>query len=103
MRKGEARDRSLTVHVPGRGRVNGRVASQPGWLTVSPQAFNRRKQTLIVTAQTDSIYRPGIYEEQFALEVEGAQVQVPAVVEVLAPDGSSTRSAGGIRRFSPGA
>jgi serine/threonine-protein kinase len=85
MRKGEARNRCLTVRVPGRGRINGRVASQPGWLTVSPQAFNRRKQSLTVTAQTDSIYRPGLYEEPLTLEVEGRQIKVPTGVEVLAP------------------
>jgi len=85
MRKGETRNRCLTVRVPGRGRINGRVASQPGWLTVSPQAFNRRKQSLTVTAQTDSIYRPGIYEERLTLEVEGRKVEVPTGVEVLAP------------------
>lgn len=85
LRKGEARNRSLTVRVPGRGRTNGRVASQPGWLTVSPQVFNRRKQTLVVTAQTDSIYRPGIYEETLALEVEGKRIEVPTSLEVLTP------------------
>ncbi len=85
LRKGESRNRGLTVRVPGRGRINGRVASQPGWLTVSPQAFNRRKQTLTVTAQTDSIHRPGIYEEALVLEIEGQRVEIPSGLEVLAP------------------
>ncbi len=85
LRKGEGRTRTLTVRVPGRGRTSGRVASQPGWLTVSPQAFNRRKQALAVTAQTDSIFRPGIYEETLSLEVEGRRIEVPTALEVLAP------------------
>lgn len=85
MRQGEWRDRSLTLRISGRGKTRGRVASQPGWLTVSPQSFNRRKQTVTVTAQTDGIYRPAIYEEELVLDVEGVQVRVPAAVEVLAP------------------
>lgn len=85
LRKGEGRDRSLTVRVPGRGRINGRVAVLPGWLTVTPQAFNRRKQVLNVRAQTDTIYRTGVYEDQIVLDVEGRKVNVPAVLEMLTP------------------
>jgi len=85
MRQGEWRDRSLTLRIPGRGKTRGRVASQPGWLTVSPQSFSRRKQTVTVTAQTDGVYRPAIYEEELVLEVEGRRFSVPAAVEVLPP------------------
>lgn len=83
IRKGEFGRRNLTVRVPGRGRTQGRVVSQPGWLSISPQAFNRRNQTLIVTADTETIWQPGTYNDRLILEVDGRQVGVPVTMNVL--------------------
>jgi predicted Ser/Thr protein kinase len=85
VRKGEVGRRNLSVRVPGRGKIEGRVVSLPGWLSVNPQSFNRRKQTLLVTADTESIWQPGTYRDQLRLEVDGEQVTVPASMNVLSP------------------
>jgi hypothetical protein len=85
VRKGEVGRRNLSVRVPGRGKIEGRVVSLPGWLSVNPQSFNRRKQTLLVTADTESIWQPGTYRDQLRLEVDGEQVTVPALMNVLSP------------------
>ena len=83
VRKGEFGRRNLTIRAPGRGRTQGRVVSQPGWLSVSPQAFHRRSQTLLVTADTETIWQPGTYTDRLALEVDGRQVNVPVTMKVL--------------------
>lgn len=85
IRQGAASTENVTIRVPGRGRTKGRVASQPGWILVSPQAFDRRKQKLLVTADTESIWRPGLYSDSLVLEVDGEDISVTASVEVLPP------------------
>ena len=83
VRKGEFGRRNLLIRAPGRGRTQGRVVSQPGWISVSPQAFNRRSQTLVVTADTETIWQPGTYTDQLILEMDGRQVNVPVTMNVL--------------------
>jgi serine/threonine protein kinase len=83
VRKGEFGRRNLTIRAPGRGRTQGRVVSQPGWISVSPQAFNRRHQSLLVTADTETIWQPGTYTDRLALEVDGRPVHVPVSMNVL--------------------
>jgi len=85
VRKGEAAGRKLSVRVPGRGKIEGRVVSLPGWLSVTPQAFNRRKQALVAGADTESIWQPGTYRDHLRLEVDGEQVSVPVSMNVLSP------------------
>ena len=85
VRKGESGKRSLHVRVPGRGRIEGRVVSLPGWLSVTPQSFNRRKQTLLMAADTETIWQPGTYRDRLLLEVDGENVDVPVLMQVLAP------------------
>ncbi|HUV03846.1 MAG TPA: protein kinase [Armatimonadota bacterium] len=85
VRRGETGSLKVTVRVPGLGRIAGRVASQPGWLSVSPQAFHRRKQVLSLTADTESIWEPGAYNERLVLDVGGEEISIPVSVTVLAP------------------
>ncbi len=85
VRKGEFGRRSLHVRVPGRGHIEGRVVSLPGWLSVTPQSFNRRKQSLQMTADTETIWQPGIYRDRLLLEVDGETVDVPVSMQVLSP------------------
>jgi len=85
VRKGESASLKLTVRVPGRWKIAGRVASQPGWLSVSPHAFDRRKQILSLIADTESVWRPGAYDERLVLDVGGEEVSIPVSMIVLAP------------------
>lgn len=85
VRKGEGGRKSLRCRVPGRGRIEGRVVSLPGWLKVEPQVFNRRKQTLLVTADTETIWQPGTYSDRLLLEVDGDNLEVPVSMQVLSP------------------
>jgi hypothetical protein len=71
--------------VPGRGKIKGRVVSLPGWLSVAPQAFERRKQSLTVSADTETIWQPGDYRDYLKLEVDGEHVSVPVSMTVLSP------------------
>ena len=85
VRKGESGRLNVTVRVPGRGRIEGRVASLPGWAIVTPQAFNRRKQTLSVIVDTETIWQPGVYEDKIVLEVDGENVSIPVAMKVIPP------------------
>jgi len=85
VRKGESDSLKLTVRVPGRGKITGRVASQPGWLSVSPHAFHRRKQILSLIADTESIWRPGAYNDRLVLDVGSEEISMPVSMIVLAP------------------
>lgn len=85
VRKGEGGKRSLRVRVPGRGRIEGRVVSLPGWLSVEPQAFNHRKQALLATANTKSIWQPGMYKDRLLLDIDGENLDVPVTMQVLSP------------------
>ena len=82
-RMGESGRQNVVVRIPGRGRTKGRVVTQPGWISVSPQAFNSRKQTLVVTADTASIWQPGVYTDALVLEADGENVSIPVSMDVL--------------------
>ena len=83
VRKGESGKRSMTIRIPGKGRINGRVVSHPAWLSISPQGFIRRKQTLEILASTESIWQPGEYKDRLLLEIDGQDVSVPITMNVL--------------------
>ncbi|MCL6518461.1 MAG: protein kinase [Armatimonadetes bacterium] len=83
VRQGETKSLKLRVRAPGRGKTKGRVASQPGWLSVSPRVFNSRKQSLFLVAEGGNVWRPGIYEDHLTLEIDGQAITIPAVVEIL--------------------
>ncbi|MDI6828756.1 MAG: serine/threonine-protein kinase, partial [Armatimonadota bacterium] len=83
VRQGETKSLKLLIRVKGRGKTRGRVASQPGWLNVSPQVFDRRKQNLLLIADGASVWHPGIYEDYLTLEIDNRTVTIPAFVEIL--------------------
>jgi serine/threonine-protein kinase len=83
LRKGDFSKRYLDVRIAGRGKTEGRVVSQPGWISVEPQSFDRRKQRLTVVANMENIWHPGIYNEQLELEIEGERLSVPVHALVL--------------------
>lgn len=83
VRSGDLRKQVLSLHVGGHGRTEGRLVSQPAWAVVSPAAFERRRQTLLVTADTESIWQPGTYTDQLHFEVDGESFLVPVRMEVL--------------------
>jgi hypothetical protein len=83
VRKGESRKRQISIKAAGHGRANGRVVSQPGWLSVSPQSFTRRTQSLSVTGDTATIWETGRYSDQLKLDVDGEAVSIPVEMEVL--------------------
>lgn len=85
IRKGESRRQSLTVRTAGRGRCEGRVVSQPGWITVNPHVFSRRKQTLTVVGDTETIWQPGNYSDRLVLDIDGKNISVPVSMTVLPP------------------
>lgn len=85
LRKGESCTQKMKVRVPGRGKIKARVAYQPGWIQVTPQSFDRRKQSLMVTADTESIWEPGVYEDELVLKIDEQDVSVPVTMNVLSP------------------
>ena len=52
---------------------------------MTPQAFNRRKQTLVTTADTESIWQPGTYRDRLLLDVDGESSDVPVSMQVIPP------------------
>jgi len=83
VRQGEVKTLRLQVMVPGRKRTRGRVVSQPGWLSVSPQVFYKGRERLEVNADTETFWHPGTYEGELVLDIEGHSVSIHAAVDVV--------------------
>lgn len=83
IRKGGRSRRCFTISVSGASRVTGRVVSQPGWLAISPQVFKKKKQKFTVTADTESVWNTGEYDEQLIVEVDEKSVAVPVSMNVI--------------------
>ena len=83
VRQGDQKTENMTVRIPGRGKTRGRIVSQPGWVSVIPQSFDRRKQRLILTADAGHLFKPGVYDEQLLFEVDDRPVSVPLRLTVL--------------------
>ncbi|HXG23731.1 MAG TPA: hypothetical protein VNJ09_04180, partial [Chthonomonadales bacterium] len=86
VRKGDESTLQFTVRIEGGdGKVSGRVVAAPGWVTVTPPAFNRRKQTLTVMAHSERVWQIGDFEESIRVETTAGSVQVPVGIRVLKP------------------
>lgn len=83
VRQGDQKTENMTVRIPGRGKTRGRIVSQPGWVSVIPQSFDRRKQRLILTADAGHLFKPGVYDEELLLELDDRPVSVPLRLTVL--------------------
>lgn len=86
VRKGDESTLRFVVRVEGgEGKVSGRVVAAPAWATVTPAAFNRRKQTLTVTAHSGRVWQTGDFEDRIRVETTAGSVQVPVGIRVLKP------------------
>lgn len=86
VRKGELRSVKVQVRTQGiEGRVNGRVLHNPGWLTVHPMAFDRTKQTILLTAHTARAWETGEFHETVRIESEAGNVEIPVRLMVMKP------------------
>lgn len=83
VRKGDNCTEALHVRVPGWGKTQGRVVSQPGWITITPKAFGHRKQKLLLTADSENAGYCGAYEDKLVLEVEDRTVSIPLFMDVI--------------------
>lgn len=84
LRKGD--ERSAKVHVRirnGEGAQGGSVASAPGWASVSPLRFDRRKQTLVVTAKSGEVWQTGDFQDTLRLQTSGGPLEIPLALRVL--------------------
>lgn len=92
LRAGQTRTLKVVVRSAGRGVVQGRVASAPGWVRVEPAAFStRHRQPLRLTATADSLWPPGrrtpvpsVVEDAIVLDMDGAR-QTLRVSAILLP------------------
>lgn len=81
LRAGQTRTLKVVVRSAGRGVVQGRVASAPGWVRVEPAAFStRHRQPLRLTATADSLWpsgrrvpAPSVVEDAIVLDMDGAR------------------------------
>jgi len=86
VRKGDERAAKVTVRIEGgEGRMTGRVAAVPNWVTVSPTRIRRRKQTLLLTAHSERVWQTGDYEDTVHVETSGGDVRIPVSLRVLKP------------------
>ncbi len=82
LRQGQTRTLKVVVRSMGRGLVQGRVASAPGWVRVEPAAFStRQRQPLLLTANADALSPPGLrsspapstLEDNIVLDMDGVR------------------------------
>jgi len=82
LRQGQSRTLKVVVRSAGRGVVQGRVASAPGWVRVEPAAFStRQRQPLTLTATADSLWplnrraspAPSVLEDAVVLDMDGVR------------------------------
>ena len=92
LRPGQTRSVRVTVRQAGRGVMQGRVVSAPGWVTVEPVVFStRQRQPLTLTADTNRLWPEGsgrvpasaAFAEDIVLEIDGARPRIAAQVQVL--------------------
>lgn len=81
----ETRQIKLLVRNLGDGVLQGRVASLPGWLRVTPMTFNtRHRQPLEVVADTSHLLpSPGEYEDSLVLETNDGRMDVGVKIRLL--------------------
>lgn len=86
VRKGDESTLRFVVRVVGGdGKVSGRVVDAPTWATVTPPAFNRRKQTFTITAHSERVWQTGDFEDRIRVETTAGSIQVPVGIRVLKP------------------
>ena len=92
LRQGQTRTLKVVVRSAGRGVVQGRVASAPGWVRVEPAAFStRQRQSLLLTASADSLWlpqarslpSPGTLEDAVVLDMDGVRQTLMVSASVL--------------------
>jgi len=83
VRLGESTTQTLKIRIPGRGKVKGRIQSLPPWLTVGVYSFESRKVKLMMTADTEHLWKAGDYEDTLNLEIDGHLFPVQLSMDVL--------------------
>lgn len=81
----ETKQAKILVRNLGDGVLQGRVASLPGWLRVTPMTFNtRHRQPLEVVADTSYLLpSPGEYSDSLVLETNDGRVDVGVKIRLL--------------------
>lgn len=92
LRQGQARTLKVMVRSAGRGVVQGRVASAPGWVRVEPAAFStRQRQPLLLTIQGDGLWPPSgrasplpaALEDAVVLDLDGVRQTLTVSASLL--------------------
>ncbi len=92
LRQGQTRTLKVVVRSAGRGVVQGRVASAPGWVRVEPAAFStRQRQPLTLTANADSLWplsrraspMPSLLEDTLVLDMDGVRQSLVVSASLL--------------------
>ncbi len=92
LRQGQTRTLKVMVRSAGRGVVQGRVASAPGWVRVEPAVFStRRRQPLTLIASADSVWplnlrtspAAGVLEDRIVLDMDGMRQSLTVSANLL--------------------
>jgi len=92
LRQGQTRSVRVTVRHAGRGAMQGRVVSAPGWVKVEPGVFStRQRQPLTLTADTALLWPEGVrnlpasaaFADEIVLEIDGARPRIAVQTQVL--------------------
>lgn len=84
LRKGEQRSFKLQARVQGiEGDVKGLVSCGSPWLHVEPPVFDRARQTLTVTANTEQAWETGEFTDTLIIATEAGRAEIPIRLHVL--------------------
>lgn len=86
LRKGDSRSVKVQARTRGvEGKIGGRVAHTPGWITAHPAAFDRARQTLTLTAHSAQVWETGDFQETVRVETAAGTAEIPVRLTVLKP------------------
>ena len=86
LKKGDERTLKCTIQFKGGdGRYDARVVDGPAWIRMTPLTFQRKKQTLTLTAVSERAWQTGEFHEQLTLDTSAGQICIPLSLTVLKP------------------
>ncbi|MEP6756541.1 MAG: serine/threonine-protein kinase, partial [Chthonomonadales bacterium] len=86
IKKGDERTLRCTIQFRGGdGRYDARVINGPTWLRMTPLNFQRKRQTLTLTAVSERAWQTGEFHESLILDTSAGQLVIPLSLTVLKP------------------
>ena len=86
LKKGDERTLKCSIQFKGGdGRYEAQVVDGPSWIRMTPLTFQRKKQTLTLTAVSERAWQTGDFTENLTLNTTAGVIHIPLALTVLKP------------------